>query len=329
MRHAQPSSPNERRSVAGDMIAHSDTALNQARKVVEAARGPATSRPAVRAFFDEATFTASYVVHDPVTRKAAIIDPVLDYDPSAGRTSHQSADAIVSHVEAEGLQVEWLLETHTHADHLSAASYLQQRLGGQLAIGREVITVQMVFGKLFNEGAQFPRDGSQFDRLFDDGDNFLIGSLEAAVLHVPGHTPADLAYVIGDAVFCGDTLFMPDSGTARTDFPGGDARQLYRSIRRLLSLPREARLFLCHDYKAPGRDFFAWETTIGAERGTNIHIHDGIEEDAFVAMRTARDGTLGMPRLILPAIQVNMRGGQLPAPEDNGTRYLKIPLDAI
>ena len=225
--------------------------------------------------------------------------------------------------------VDWLLETHAHADHLSAAPWLQQKLGGKLAIGREITQVQEVFGKIFNEGTEFERDGSQFDRLFDDGDTFTIGEIEVVALHVPGHTPADLAYVAGDAVFTGDTLFMPDYGTARADFPGGDARQLYRSIRRLLSLPAEARLFLCHDYKAPGRDAYVWETTIGAERTANVHVHDGVDEEAFVAMRTTRDATLNMPKLIMPSVQVNMRGGRPPEPEGNGTRYLKIPLDVI
>jgi glyoxylase-like metal-dependent hydrolase (beta-lactamase superfamily II) len=306
-----------------------DGALAQAARVIERARSGAAPRPVVQAFFDEPTFTASYVVFDPRTRKAAIIDSVLDYDPAASRTSRASADAIIAFVEGKGLSVEWLLETHAHADHLSAAPYLQQRLGGRIAIGRAITTVQAVFGKLFNEGTEFERDGSQFDRLFDDGDHFAIGDLDAAVLHVPGHTPADLAYVIGDAVFCGDTIFMPDYGTARADFPGGDARQLYHSIRRLLSLPREARAFLCHDYKAPGRDSFVWETTIGAERDANIHVHAGVDEETFVAMRRARDATLAMPRLILPSVQVNMKAGRLPEPEPNGTRYLKIPLDRI
>ncbi|MBA17456.1 MAG: MBL fold metallo-hydrolase [Sphingomonas sp.] len=306
-----------------------DNALIQADAIITAAHATPALRPVVNAFFDEATFTASYVVHDPATMRAAIVDSVLDYDPASGRTSHRSAEAIVAHVEALGMTVDWLLETHAHADHLSAAPWLQQRLGGKLAIGRAITVVQEVFGKLFNAGTEFERDGSQFDRLFDDGDRFTIGTLEATALHVPGHTPADLAYVIGDAVFTGDTLFMPDYGTARADFPGGDARQLYRSIRRLLSLPRETRLFLCHDYKAPGRDAYAWETTIGTERDANVHVHDGIGEAEFVAMRTARDRTLDMPRLILPSVQVNMRGGRLPEPEANGTRYLKIPVDAI
>lgn len=306
-----------------------DHALDQAGAILATALDDPAARPQVRAFFDEATFTASYVVHDPATRRAAIIDSVLDYDPAAGRTSRHSANAIIAYVERESLAVDWLLETHAHADHLSAAPYLQQQLGGRIAIGRAIVAVQQVFGKLFNAGTEFARDGSQFDRLFDDGDGLKLGNLSGAVLHVPGHTPADMAYVIGDAVFAGDTIFMPDYGTARADFPGGDAAQLYRSIRRLLELPRQARLFLCHDYKAPGRDTFAWETTIGAERDANVHVHDGVGEAEFVAMRTTRDQTLGMPRLILPSVQVNMRGGRLPEPEANGTRYLKIPVDAI
>ena len=307
----------------------SDGALALASHVIEACRAGEMPTPIVRAFFDEPTCTASYVVHDSMTGSAAIIDSVLDFDSASGRTTRGSADAIIAYVEAEGLTVDWLLETHAHADHLSAAPYLQERLGGKLAIGREIVHVQETFGKLFNAGTEFERDGSQFDRLFDDGDTFQLGQVQARVLHVPGHTPADLAYVIGDAVFPGDTIFMPDFGTARADFPGGDAHQLYHSIRRLLSLPREGRLFLCHDYKAPGRDDYAWETTIGAQRDANVHVHDGIDEDSFVAMRTARDRTLAMPKLIMPAIQVNMRGGHLPDPESNGTRYLKIPLDAV
>lgn len=283
----------------------------------------------VRSFFDEPTNTASYVAHDPTTLRAAIIDSVLDFDAAAGRTDTASADAIIAYVRGEGLTIDWLLETHAHADHLSAAPYLQKALGGALAIGRDILRVQDVFGKIFNAGTEFARDGSEFDRLFDDGDEFAIGSIPAIALHVPGHTPADMAYVIGEAVFTGDTLFMPDYGSARADFPGGDARQLYRSIRRLLTLPAETRLFLCHDYKAPGRDRYVWETTVGAQRTGNVHVHDGVEEDAFVAMRTARDATLGMPKLILPSIQVNMRGGHLPEPEANGTRYLQIPLNVL
>lgn len=306
-----------------------DMVLERATAIIDAAQGGSATVPVVRSFFDEPTNTVSYVVHDPSTRKAAIIDSVLDFDAAAGRTSTKSADAIIAYVESETLSVIWLLETHAHADHLSAAPYLKDRLGGTLAIGREIIHVQKVFGKIFNEGSDFARDGSEFDHLFYDGDRFRIGELEAVVLHVPGHTPADLAYVIGDAVFTGDTLFMPDYGTARADFPGGDSRQLFRSIRRLMALPAEARLFLCHDYKAVGRDRFAWETTVGAQRTGNVHVHDGVDEDDFVAMRDARDATLSMPKLILPSIQVNIRGGHLPAPESNGTRYLKIPLDVL
>ena len=229
----------------------------------------------------------------------------------------------------QGLEVEWLLETHAHADHLSAAPYLQAQLGGRLAIGEHIRTVQQVFGKVFNEGTDFARDGSQFDQLFADGDSFSLGAIPAIALHVPGHTPADMAYVIGDAAFVGDTMFMPDYGTARADFPGGDAHQLYKSIRRLMALPDETRIFLCHDYKAPGRDEFVWQTTIGAERETNVHVHDGVGEEAFVAMRNRRDATLDMPRLILPSVQVNMRAGHLPEPEANGTRYLKLPLNLL
>jgi glyoxylase-like metal-dependent hydrolase (beta-lactamase superfamily II) len=306
-----------------------DRNLDQASAIVLAARAQEALRPVVTAFFDEPTFTVSYVVHDAATRRAAIIDSVLDFDAAAGRISHHAADRLVDYVREQALTVDWLLETHVHADHLSAAPYLHKQLGGRLAIGREIVTIQSSFGKLFNEGTEFQRDGSQFDQLFDDGDGFAIGGLDAAVLHVPGHTPADLAYVIGDAVFCGDTLFMPDFGTARADFPGGDAGQLYRSIRRLLALPREARIFACHDYKAPGRDAFAWETTVGEERDSNVHVHDGIDEASFVAMRTQRDQTLSMPRLILPSIQVNMRAGHLPAADGNGTRYLKIPIDEL
>jgi len=306
-----------------------DPVLNEARSLVDATREESNANPFVQCFFDEPTFTASYVVHDPVTKKAAIIDSVLDFDAPSGRTSHASADKIISYVRDQKLEIEWLLETHAHADHLSAAPYLQAELGGQIAIGSEILTVQKTFGALFNAGPDFVADGSQFDKLFEDGDSIRIGDLEGIVLHVPGHTPADLAYVIGDAAFIGDTLFMPDYGTARADFPGGDAHILYRSIRRLLSLPAETRLLLCHDYKAPDRDTFAWETTVAEERDANIHVHQGIGEEEFVAMRTTRDATLSMPTLILPAIQINMRGGHLPEPEDNGTRYLKLPLNAV
>ena len=306
-----------------------DASLAAAAKQVLAERRQNVGRVAVRSFFDEATFTASHVVHNPVTRRAAVIDSVLDFDPASGRTATASAQAIIEHVRREDLIVDWLLETHAHADHLSAAPYLQQELGGRLGIGRGIVAVQEVFGKVFNAGTEFARDGSEFDRLFDDGDSFLVGDIPALVLHVPGHTPADVAYVVGDVVFTGDTLFMPDYGTARADFPGGDARQLHRSIRRLLSLPDETRLFLCHDYKALGRDRFVWETTVGAERAGNVHVRDGITEDEFAAMRTARDASLAMPKLMLPAVQLNMRGGRLPPPEANGTRYLKLPLDAL
>ncbi len=306
-----------------------DSNLEAAVKLVEHAIENAAKQPVVQGFFDEATFTISYVVHDPLTRAAAVIDSVLDYDPYAGRTSHDSADRIVDYVASNGLTVAWIIETHAHADHLSAAPYLVEKLGGKLAIGSNITAVQGVFGKLFNVGGDFARDGSQFDHLFEDGETFRLGAIDGIVLHVPGHTPADMAYVIGNAVFAGDTLFMPDYGTARADFPGGDAATLYRSIRRLLDLPREARLFMCHDYKAPGRDHYEWETTIGAERDGNVHVREGVSEDEFVAMRTQRDATLAVPRLILPSVQVNIRGGQMPPPEDNGVSYIKIPIDAI
>lgn len=304
----------------------SDPVIAAAAEIVQQADPAAVQ---VRSFFDEATFTVTHVLSDPATGKAAIIDSVLDFDPASGRTSTASADAVIAYVREQGLEVEWLLETHAHADHLSAAPYLQEQLGGRLAIGRHILTVQEVFGKIFNEGTRFARDGSQFDQLFDDGDRFAIGSIPAIALHVPGHTPADMAYVIGDAVFIGDTLFMPDYGTARADFPGGDARVLYRSVRRLLSLPEASRLFLCHDYKAPGRDTYAWETTVAQQRRANVHIHDAVSEDEFAALREARDATLDMPRLILPSIQVNMRGGHFPEPEENGVSYLKLPLNRL
>lgn len=283
----------------------------------------------VKAFFDKATNTVSYVAVDPRTRKCAIIDSVLDYDPAAGHTDRRSADRIIAFVRENALEVEWLLETHVHADHLSAAPYLKQQVGGQLGIGENITVVQNVFGKIFNAGTDFQRDGSQFDRLFKDGDEFTLGSIEARAIHTPGHTPACMTYVIGDAAFVGDTLFMPDFGTARCDFPGGDARQLYRSIRKIFALPDSTRLFLCHDYKAPGRDEYRWETSVGEEKRHNVHVHEGISEDEFVALRTSRDKTLGMPTLILPSVQVNMRAGQMPPAEDNGQRYLKIPVDVF
>ncbi|MBT0670001.1 MBL fold metallo-hydrolase [Novosphingobium profundi] len=306
-----------------------DAVLTRAAAQIQAARDEASQRPTIAGFFDEATFTVSYVVHDPATCEAAIIDSVLDYEAASGRTSYASAERIIEYVTSKNLKVMWHIETHAHADHLSAAPFLQQKLGGKLAIGREIVRVQDVFGKLFNAGTEFERDGSQFDHLFTDGESFAIGTLKAIAIHVPGHTPADMAYVIGDAAFVGDTIFMPDFGTARADFPGGDARQLYRSIRRLLALPRETRLFLCHDYKAPGRNEFAWETTVGAQREGNVHVRDGVSEDDFVAMRTTRDATLSMPNLILPSVQVNIRGGRLPDPEDNGVSYIKIPVNAV
>ena len=306
-----------------------DSSLDSAAGIVVAARENAALRPTIAGFFDEATFTISYVVSDPATNRAAIIDSVLDYDQASGRTAFTSADRIAEYVTQNGLSVDLLIETHAHADHLSAAPYLQQKLGGKLVIGKDIVRVQEVFGKLFNAGTEFQRDGSQFDVLLGDGDRFQIGSIEAIALHVPGHTPADMAYVIGDAAFVGDTMFMPDFGTARTDFPGGSAHELYQSIRRLLELPRETRLFMCHDYKAPGRDEYAWETTVGLQREANVHVHDGISEDEFVAMRTSRDKTLAMPALIMPSVQVNIRGGRLPEPEDNGVSYIKIPINAV
>ena len=310
-------------------MSEAQKALENARQQIERAAADKAKRPSIAGFFDEATNTVSYVVHDPETSEAAIIDSVLDYDAAAGRTSHGSADLIVEYVEKNGLTVTWLIETHAHADHISAAPYLQEKLGGKLAIGREIIRVQDVFGKLFNAGTEFQRDGSQFDHLFVDGETFKVGSLEGIALHVPGHTPADMAFIIGDAAFVGDTIFMPDFGTARADFPGGDARELYHSIRRLLSLPDETRLFLCHDYKAPGRDVYAWETTVGQQRRENVHVRDGVSEEEFVEMRTTRDKTLAMPKLIMPSVQVNIRGGRLPDPEDNGVSYIKIPVNAV
>ena len=283
--------------------------------------------PQIEAFFDPATSTVSYVVYDRPGGHAAIVDPVLDYDHKAGRTSTVSADRLIGFVRERRLRLEWILETHAHADHLSAAHYLRAQLGGRVAIGDHIPQVQGVFKKLFNLEREFPVDGSQFDRLFADGERFGIGELEAEVLHLPGHTPADLAYRIGDAVFVGDTLFMPDVGTARCDFPGGDAHALYRSIRRLLDLPPSTRLFMCHDYPPPGRAP-AWQTTVAEQRRGNIHVRDGIDETRFVAMRSARDAGLDMPVLILPSGQVNIRAGALPAPEPNGVSYLKIPLSA-
>ena len=286
-------------------------------------------KPEVSAHFDEATNTISYIVKDPNSDHCAIVDSVMDIDYAAGRITYAHADALIAEIQERGLTLDWIIETHVHADHLSAAPYIQQKLGGKIGVGDKIMVVQETFGKIFNEGTEFQRDGSQFDALFKDGDTFTIGTLPVTVMHVPGHTPADIAYVVGDAVFTGDTMFMPDYGTARADLPGGNARTLFRSLRRILSLPPETRLFMCHDYLPEGRDEYVWETTVEAERAANVHIHDGISEDAFVAMREARDATLDMPRLILPSVQVNMRAGQMPPPEDNGQRYLKIPVDAL
>ncbi|NHO33117.1 MBL fold metallo-hydrolase [Acetobacter fallax] len=306
-----------------------DAVLAAATEQVETALASPALCPVIRTFFDEDTFTATHVVHDPETKKAAIIDSVLNYEASSGRTKHGSAQMVVDYIRKTGLEVEWQLETHAHADHLSAAPWLQQQLGGKLAIGAGITRVQDVFGKIFNAGTEFARDGSQFDHLFHDGDTFSVGTIPAIALHVPGHTPADMAFVIGDAAFIGDTLFMPDYGTARADFPGGDARALFHSIRRLLSLPALTRLYLCHDYKAPGRDTFAWETTVGAEREGNVHVHNGIAEDDFVAMRSARDKTLSLPTLIMPSVQVNMRAGHMPEAEENGVSYIKVPVNTL
>ena len=302
-----------------------DAAVNQ----IDRAQADKALKPSIAGFFDDSTNTISYVVHDPKSREAAVIDSVLDYEAASGRTSNGSADRIIEYVTSNNLKVMWLIETHAHADHISAAAYLQENLGGKLAIGREIIRVQDVFGKLFNVGAEFERDGSQFDKLFDDGELFNLGELEGIALHVPGHTPADMAFIIGDAAFVGDTLFMPDFGTARADFPGGDARQLFQSIRRLLNLPDATRIFLCHDYKAPGRADYAWETTVKRQRESNVHVKDGTSEDEFVEMRTTRDNLLAMPSLIMPSVQVNIRGGRLPEPESNGVSYIKIPVNAI
>ncbi len=306
-----------------------DSVLQSATQQVLRASGDKALRPEIASFFDPATFTVTYVVHDPATLEAAIVDSVLDFDPNSGRTSTLSADAVIEYVDMHKLKVTWLLETHAHADHFSAAPYIQEKLGGKIAIGEHITTVQTVFGKLFNAGTEFERDGSQFDHLFKDGDTFTIGTLPVTVMHVPGHTPACIAYVVGEAVFVGDTMFMPDYGTARADFPGGDARQLFRSLRRILSLPTQTRLFMCHDYLPKGRSQYVWETTVAAEREGNIHAHDGITEDEFVQMREARDATLDMPRLILPSVQVNMRAGHMPPADNNGVTYLKIPVNAV
>lgn len=281
--------------------------------------------PIIKAFFDEPTNTVSYLVADPSTKRAAVVDPVLDYDHASGKASTKSADRILQAARDQGFTIDWVLETHAHADHLSGAPYIKLKTGAKVGIGEHIRDVQKIFRPVFNAN-DLSGDGSEFDHLFADGEHFKVGEIDVEVLHVPGHTPADIAYKIGDAVFVGDTLFMPDFGTARADFPGGDARTLYRSIKRLLVMPAETRLFMCHDYKAAGRDEYAWETTVAEQRTHNAHVKDGVSEDEFVAMREARDATLAAPQLLMPSIQVNMRAGKLPPPDANGVQYLKIPV---
>ena len=285
--------------------------------------------PKVTGFFDDATNTISYVVQDPHGSACAIVDSVLDFDYASGRTDTKSADAIIAFVKENGLDVQWLLETHVHADHLSAAPYLQDALGGKIGIGDRIQVVQETFGKVFNEGTEFQRDGSQFDKLFVEGDSFHIGQMRADVLHTPGHTPACLTYVVGDAAFVGDTLFMPDFGTARCDFPGGSSEQLYDSVQKILALPDETRIFVGHDYKAPGRDDYAWETTVGEQKAKNVHVGGDATKDSFVEMRNARDATLAMPKLIIPSLQVNMRAGQMPPADKDGKVFLKVPVNGL
>ncbi len=288
----------------------------------------AVKAPEVRAFFDHDSNTVSYAVTDSITKKAAIIDSVLDFDYASGTISHDHADIIIDYVTKQNLEVEWLIETHVHADHLSAAPYIQQKLGGKIGISERISEVQSVFGKLFNAGTEFERDGSQFDRLFADCDSYKIGELDGMAIATPGHTPACMVHLIGDAVFVGDTLFMPDGGTARADFPGGNARTLYQSIQKILALPDETRMFVCHDYAPNGREFL-WQTTVGAQRAKNIHVGNNTSEDSFVEMREKRDASLPMPRLIMPSIQVNMRAGHMPDAEDNGSTYLKVPVQGL
>ena len=286
-------------------------------------------KPDVKAFFDDATNTISFVVKDPAGASCAIIDSVLDFDYSSGRTDTRSADAVIAYVQDNDLKVEWLLESHVHADHLSAAPYIQQKVGGKIGIGENITLVQDTFGKVFNEGTEFQRDGSQFDKLFREGDSLMIGQLRGDVLHTPGHTPACLTYVIGDAAFVGDTLFMPDFGTARCDFPGGSSETLYNSIQKILALPDETRIFVGHDYKAPGRDEYAWETTVAEQKARNVHVGAGRDKDTFVRMRDERDASLAMPKLIIPSLQVNMRAGQMPEPDDEGDVFLKVPVNKL
>ena len=285
--------------------------------------------PDATAFFDDPTNTVSYVVKDPHGTACAIIDSVLDFDHASGSTDTKNADAIIAHIKSHALDVAWILESHVHADHLSAAPYLQEQLGGKIGISDNITVIQNTFGKVFNEGTEFQRDGSQFDQLFKDGDSIHIGQLRVDILHTPGHTPACLTYLIGDAAFVGDTLFMPDFGTARCDFPGGSAQNLYASIQKILALPDETRIFVGHDYKAPGREEFAWETTVGAQKAANVHVGGGRAADDFVQMRETRDATLGMPRLIVPSLQVNMRAGNMPEPDDQGDVFLKIPINKL
>jgi len=285
-------------------------------------------KPEVTGFFDPATNTISYVVKDPDSPACAIVDSVMDIDYAAGRITHDHADAMIAHVKAQGLRLEWLIETHVHADHLSAAPYIQRQLGGKIGIGAAITVVQETFGKIFNEGTEFQRDGSQFDRLFQDGDSYQVGGMTCRVMHTPGHTPACMTHVMGDAAFVGDTLFMPDGGSARADFPGGDAGQLYDSIQKVLALPEAMRLFMCHDYGPNGREI-RWETTVGEEKAHNIHVGQGRSREEFVAMRTARDKTLAMPKLIIPSLQVNMRGGDLPPADEDGKRFLKVPINGL
>ncbi len=285
-------------------------------------------KPNVTAFFDEATNTITYVVKDPASESCAIIDSVMDIDYAAGRITFDHADAVIEHVQANGLKVDWLLETHVHADHLSAAPYLQDKLGGKIGIGKNITIVQDTFGKVFNEGTEFARDGSQFDRLLEDGDAIRIGAMQVEIMHTPGHTPACLTFVVGDAAFVGDTLFMPDGGSARADFPGGDAGQLYDSIQRVLGLPDETRLFMCHDYGPNGREI-RWETTVADEKAHNVHVGGGTSREDFIAMREARDATLAMPKLIIPSLQVNMRAGQLPPADEDGKTFLKVPVNGL
>ena len=282
-----------------------------------------------QAFFDIATNTISYVVKDPAGTSCAVIDSVLDFDYASGQTNTKAADQLIKWVRAEGLDVKWILETHAHADHLSAAPYLQNQLGGKIGISEKIKVIQDTFGKVFNEGTEFQRDGSQFDRLFSEGDSFHIGQLRGDVMHTPGHTPACVTYVIGDAAFVGDTLFMPDFGTARCDFPGGSSETLYQSIQKILSLPDATRIFVCHDYKAPGRDEFAWETTVGDQKSQNVHVGAGKDQDSFVEMRDARDAQLSMPKMIIPSLQINMRAGHMPQADASGDVFLKVPINKM